>query len=141
MKVIENLHHALTKSMFSYDDFDLAILKYARSQLDEADQQALDSQMDLINKAQTTFDEESNKQLVMFYWMYLGKSRRDFPLAIKHMASTQPLMKLKVTVNEQTKITASVIMVKGVIFCIEYTSTSDSFRPLSPDFEISELPL
>lgn len=46
------------------------------------------------------------------------------------------LARLKVGLAAGVVIFADVVMVDGVFFCIKYRSSSDVFRPMSPNFKI-----
>lgn len=141
MNVIEAIHSRITTRLFSFDDFDRALLDFLLSKLSERNKGILLSQMSLINKSQTEFDEEASVLTNYFYKMFFGKSMRDFPEVFPHSERSEMLAKLRVDVSETVVINAEMIQVDGVFFCIRYTSTSDLFRPLSPDFTISVVEL
>lgn len=142
MNVIEAIHSRITTTLFSFDDFDKALLDFLLSRLSDKNRHILSSQMSLINKSQTEFDEETSVLTNYFYRMFFGSSIRNFPEVFPHSERSELLARLRVDVNEQVVIHAELMQVDGVFFCIRYTSSSDLSRPLSPDFKITvaELP-
>lgn len=136
MRILRNLHAAVSTKLFRFDDFDKAILDFIASKMSGPCEAVLRSQMSLINKSQSEFDEERGEQTNCFYQMFFGESKRDFPLRLPHRDEEEVLARLKVGLAAGVVIFADVVMVDGVFFCIKYRSSSDVFRPMSPNFKI-----
>lgn len=84
-------------------------------------------------------EEDKNKETSYFYWQYFGKSRIDFPKRFPTSAKEHQLAELIVTLPSGEKIKVLYWVVNGILFNLEMHSKSGVFRPLSPDFEVSDV--
>ncbi|MBT1450961.1 hypothetical protein KJ365_08715 [Glaciecola sp. XM2] len=139
MNIIQKIHKLIFSGKSVLDSFENALLDILEENLSESDKEIISSQRQLFNKVYRDNEEEKNKETSYFYWQYLGKSRIDFPKRFPASTKEHQLAELIVTLPSSDKIKVLYWVVNGILFSLEMHSESGVFRPLSPDFEVSDI--
>ena len=139
MSIIEKIHSFIFNRSSVLDSFENSLLDILAKNLDDKRRKVLSLQRSCFNKVYRDYEQEKKKETSYFYWQFFGRSRVDFPELFPVNQKEQKLAALTITVPSGETIDVSYWVVNGVLFYIELCSEDELFRPLSPDFEVSNL--
>lgn len=117
------------------DDFEARIIEAVVAKLQHEDAQAISDQVNLFNSSYRDFDEKKDRAYTYFYKMKFGKSMTDFPKKLSFRGEDNVFAVATVNYGEEV-ITASLHSVRGVFFFIEFASSGELYRPISPSFTV-----